>query len=86
MNEQYLQAYLDGGIYRLKNGYEVCTSHGTGKGATVAEALKDLAGKQVEVESKAKDASPNIDSEDVKQEPSDKPKKRKSTKKKKQTD
>ena len=103
MNEQYLQAYLDGGIYRLKNGYEVCTSHGTGKGSTVAEALKDLADKQVEVESKANDDSLNIDSEDVKQEaykapeqgyskatikqePVEKPKKRKSTKKKKQTD
>ena len=87
--EQRLQSYLDGEIVRLRTGvhsYEVRTSHGTGKGATVAEALKDLADKQVEVESKAKDASLNIDSDDVKQEPVDKPKKRKSSKKKKQTD
>lgn len=85
--EQKLQDYNDGAIYRTGvHSYEVRTSHGTGKGATVAEALKDLADKQVEAESKAKDTSLNIDSEDVKQEPVDKPKKRKSSKKKKQTD
>lgn len=82
-----LQSYNDGAIYRTGvHSYEVRTSHGTGKGATVAEALKDLADKQVEVESKAKDVSLNIDSEDVKQAPVEKPKKRKSSKKKKQTD
>ena len=85
--EQRLQSYLDGNIVRTGvHSYEVRTSHGTGKGSTVAEALKDLADKQVEVESKAKDDSLNIDSEDVKQEPVEKPKKRKSSKKKKQTD
>ena len=47
MNEQKIQNYLDGEIVRLRSGYEVRTSHGTGKGATVAEALKDLADKQV---------------------------------------
>ena len=87
MNETHLQAFGDGEIVRTGvHSYEVRTSHGTGKGATVAEALKDLADKQVEVESKAKDASLNVDSEDVKQEPVEKPKKRKSSKKKKQTD
>ena len=85
--EQRLQSYNDGAIYRTGvHSYEVRTPHGTGKGSTVAEALKDLADKQVEVESKAKDASLNIGSEDVKQELVKKPKKRKSTKKKKQTD
>ena len=75
-----------GEIHRLGlNSYEARTSYGTGKGSTVAEALKDLADKQVEVESKAKDASLNIDHEDVKPEPVEKPKKRKSSKKKKQT-
>ena len=85
--EQKIQDYNDGGIYRTGvHYYEVRTSHGTGKGSTVAEALKDLADKQVEAESKANDASLNIDSEDAKQEPVEKPKKRKSGKKKKQTD
>ena len=89
MKEQKIQDYgTDGSsIYRTGvHSYEVRTSHGTGKGATVAEALKDLADKQVEVESKANDASLNIDSEYVKQEPVEKPKKRKSSKKKKQAD
>ena len=95
--EQMLQPYLDGNIVRTGvHSYEVRTSHGTGKGATVAEALKDLADKQVlnmanspqlekqvELESKAKVASPNIETEDVKQEPVEKPKKRKSKKTKK---
>lgn len=84
--EQRLQSYNDGAIFRTGvHSYEVRTSHGTGSGATVAEALKDLADKQVD-QSKAKDTSLNIDSEDVKQEPVEKPKKRKSSKKKKQTD
>ena len=66
--EQRLQSYNDGAIYRTGvHSYEVRTSHGTGSGSTVAEALKDLADKQ------------------VKQEPVEKPKKRKSSKKKKQT-
>ena len=50
-----LQDYLDGGIYKLsQNSYEVRTPHGTGKGSTVAEALKDLADKQVEEKPKKK--------------------------------
>ena len=74
--EQKLQDYNDGAIYKISQGhYEVRTPHGTGKGATVAEALKDLADKQVE-ESKAKDASLNIQAEDVK------PKKKRKSKKK----
>lgn len=76
--EQRLQSYLDGEIVRLRTGvhsYEVRTSHGTGKGSTVAEALKDLANQQVE-ESKAESTSLNIQAEDVK------PKKKRKSKKK----
>lgn len=50
-----LQDYLDGGIYKISQGkYEVRTPHGTGKGSTVAEALKDLANQQLEEKPKKK--------------------------------
>lgn len=53
--EQRLQDYNDGAIYRTGvHSYEVRTSHGTGKGATVAEALRDLANQQVEEKPKRK--------------------------------
>lgn len=41
-----LQPYSDGNIYRNQNGtYTVETSLGTGNGATVEQALKDLSHK-----------------------------------------
>ena len=55
--EQKIQDYgTDGSaIYRTGvHSYEVRTSYGTGKGSTVAEALKDLANQQVEEKPKKK--------------------------------
>lgn len=106
--EQYLQDYNDGAIYRTGvHSYEVRTSHGTGKGATVAEALKDLANQQV-AEITVAEAPKLKDGDDISlvglgaadldytvqvakdiddgQAVKLKPKKRKSSKKKKKTD
>ena len=91
-----IQDYNDGAIYRTGvHSYEVRTSHGIGKGSTVAEALKDLATKQAygmtdeckgEVEVKGGETlEVTVDSVDSVAEllPAEKPKKRKSKKKKK---
>lgn len=61
--EQKIQDYgTDGSaIYRTGvHSYEVRTSYGTGSGATVAEALKDLANQQVEEKPKKKRKSKKV--------------------------